>query len=279
MTLQLASRGLTQNERRALLQWLTQQGPFWDDMRNHAPDDWLEFNSLIVTDTSLGEAGWCCGSGIERGLVSFVPSNWQFTPILVDWLSEEKPSQTIPISNYWDAGTLEGFLRLAPPPLTSWDQLDDLATVRFGQITFSPDTFEPLHGLPFVSAAAQRLVVVLDILNRFKGCFDEKGRRTKEGHHIYQNFFTGKKGDGGRGALFSRSSEEKKRRFFKSEMTFKDPSNAARRMFCPRPGNSHPPRLRVHFSYPIKNKNSQTIRCLHWSKDYQTIANPRETIS
>ena len=62
MTLQLASRGLTQNERRALLQWLTQQGPFWDDMRNHAPDDWLEFNGLIVTDTSLGEAGWCCGS-------------------------------------------------------------------------------------------------------------------------------------------------------------------------------------------------------------------------
>ena len=148
-------------------------------------------------------------------------------------------------------GTLEGFLRLAPPPLTSWDQLDDLATVRFEQITFSPDTFEPLHGLPFVSAAAQRLVVVLDILNRFKGCFDEKGRRTKEGHHIYQNFFTGKKGDGGRGALFSDSSEEEKRRF-KSEMTFKDPSNAARRIFCPWHGKIQTPQLRVHFSYPIR---------------------------
>lgn len=69
MTMPQAVQALKVDERRALLQWLTQHGPFWEDARNHGPGDWLEWNSCVVTDTAVGEAGWCCLNGIERGLV------------------------------------------------------------------------------------------------------------------------------------------------------------------------------------------------------------------
>ena len=56
MMMPQAVQVLKVDERRALLQWLTQQGPFWEDLRNHGPDEWLEWNGKIVTDTAVGEA-------------------------------------------------------------------------------------------------------------------------------------------------------------------------------------------------------------------------------
>ena len=58
--MQQAVQALNQDERRALMQWLTQQGPFWEDTRSHGLDDYLSFNDLVVTDTAVGEAayGW-----------------------------------------------------------------------------------------------------------------------------------------------------------------------------------------------------------------------------
>ena len=43
---------LRHDERRALLQWLTQQGPFWEDARNHEPERLARWNGNIVTDTA-----------------------------------------------------------------------------------------------------------------------------------------------------------------------------------------------------------------------------------
>lgn len=66
MAMPQAVQALRIDERRALMQWLTQYGPFWEDMRHHGPDDWLECNGNIVTDTAVGEAAWCCLTGIEH---------------------------------------------------------------------------------------------------------------------------------------------------------------------------------------------------------------------
>lgn len=62
--------------------------------------------------------------------------------------------------------------------------------------------------------------------------------------------FTGKKGDGGRGATFTDSSDSEKSEF-KKEMTFDNPLDAKRTLFCPWHGKVQTPQLRVHFSYPI----------------------------
>ena len=116
--------------------------------------------------------------------------------------------------------------------MASWDQLKALASARCTHLTFTVDAFAPLNGHPFVSGAAQRLLFVLDTLNHFKSCFDVDGQRTPEGHEIYRDYFTGRKGDGGRGPLFTDSSDDEKRTF-ETEMTFKHPTDANKTLFCP----------------------------------------------
>lgn len=246
-----ALQALTLEERRVLMQWLTQHGPFWEDARNHGPDDWLECSGGIVTDTAIGEAAWCRLNGIERALVSLTPSNWQFSPVAVDWVSGTGDRKTVDVANHWDSASIEAVLQAAAPPLSSWDQLEALVPAQCTQLTFAVGAFAPLKGHPFVSSAAQRLIFILNTLNRFRSCFDSNGQRTPEGHEIYRNFFTGKKGEGGRGALFSDSSPDEKRRF-DTELTFEHPADASRTLFCPWHGKVQTPQLRVHFSYPVR---------------------------
>lgn len=248
--MQQAVQRLRIDERRALMQWLTQYGPFWEDMRNHGPDDWLEYNGNIVTDTAIGEAAWCCLHGIERGLVSLIPSNWQFSPVLVDWKSDAI-SDKVGVENHWVPAAFEVFLQAMPVPVSSWEQLEVLVKARCDQLTFAIDAFAQLNGHPFVLSAAQRLRFILERLNRFKSCFDASGQRSTEGHEIYRNFFTGKKEDGGQGPLFSDSSDSEKKEF-KSEMTFGHPADANKMLFCPWHGKVQTPPLRIHFSWPVR---------------------------
>lgn len=249
--MQQAVQMLSVEKRRALMQWLTQYGPFWEDMCNHGPDDWLECSGNIVTDTAIGEAAWCCLHGIERGLISLVPSNWQFSPVQVDWKLETIVSKTVDVMNYWNPLEIEAFLQSVPVPLSSWEQLETLVKNRCDQLVFAIDAFVSLNGCPFVLSAAQRLRFILETLNRFKSCFDTNGQRTVEGNKIYQDFFTGKKEQGGRGSLFSDSSDEEKNKF-KSELQFKHPANANTNLFCPWHGKVQTPPLRVHFSWPVR---------------------------
>lgn len=250
MIMPQAVQALTLEERRALLQWLNQHGPFWEDMRNHPPDDLLECDGSVVTDTAVGEAAWCCLNGIERCLVSLTPSDWQFSPVLVALVSDTART-AVEVANYWDPVAIETVLQVAAEPLISWKQLEVSATARYNQITFAVDAFTPLNGYPFVSGAAQRLMFIFETLNGFKSCFDAAGQRTPEGHEIYQNFFTGRGGEGGRGALFSDSSDSEKSTF-EEEMTFVHPADASRTLFCPWHGKVQTPQLRVHFSSPIR---------------------------
>ena len=140
----------------------------------------------------------------------------------------------------------------------SWGQLISVAIARCPNLTFSDTTFAPLDGLPFAYSAAQRLLFIFDTLNRFKSCFDADGTRTAEGHEIYQNFFTGKKGQGGRGALFSDSSEDEKHKY-KKDMTFPHLNESNKTLFCPWHGKVQTPQLRVHFSWPVRADESLYI--------------------
>lgn len=251
MILPKAVNKLAVDERRAFLQWLTKQGPFWEDVRYHNPDEWLECNKHIVTDTAMGEAAWCCLNGIERCLVSFIPSNWEYSPILVYWVNDFGYKKKVGVVNYWDPITIEAALNSSPLPLTSWKQIEILSLAQCPQLIFTDDAFDPLCGYPFVSGAAQRLIFILKTLNHFKSCFDIKGRRTAEGHEIYRNFFTGIKGGGGRGSIFSDSSDGEKHEF-KEKMTFKHPNDDTKTLFCSWHGKVQTPQLRVHFSWPVR---------------------------
>ena len=246
-----AVQSLPKDARAALLQWITRHGPFWEDVRRHSPDDYLECNGAVVTDTAVGEAAWCCLNGIERGLISFNPSNWVFSPVSVDLVPDTGRKKSAHVLNHWEPISFEAVLQSAPVPLASWGQLEELAHARYPELTFAPDAFVPLSGYPFVQGAAQRLLFIFNTLARFRSCFDVNGRRTPEGQEIYQNFFTGKKEGGGRGALFSDSSDDEKKKF-RRKMRFTHPTDASRTLFCPWHGKVQTPPLRVHFSWPVR---------------------------
>jgi hypothetical protein len=251
MSIQQAVQALRSDERRALMQWFTRIGPFWDDCRQHTPDDYIECSGDVVTDTAVGEAAWCCLHSMDIRLVSMVPSRWGSTPIMAQWFWSATGRDRVAITNYWACQPLEVDLSAAPMPIGSWQRLRDVAVARYVSLTFGPEAFDPLEGHPFVVGAAHRLLFLLSVLDRLKRSFHPGGERTAEGHAIFQDFFTGRAGDGGRGALFSDSSDREKTDF-RSELTFPHPLRPSEALFCPFHGKVQTPQLRIHFSAPIR---------------------------
>ena len=247
MTMPQAVQALDLNSRRALMQWLTRHGPFWEDAREHGGDDYLDcfmYEDRIVTDTAVGEAAFCTLHGLRRGLVSLIPSSWKFSPVPVE-LHEDDTVRSIAVRNYWDAEELDADLKEAQPPLGTWRDLEAAARSRCRDLTFSVDSFESLRGHPFHEGAADRILLRLIVLQEMRRCFDDSGERTADGHRLYQKHFTGAK------AWFSDSSTSEKDDF-ENELTFPHPSIRGESLFCTWHGKVKWPQLRIHFSWPIR---------------------------
>ena len=233
----------SQNEKRAILQWLTRHGPFWEDAPEHSPDHWIECGDEIVTDTAVGEAGYCATIGIDRGVVSFAPSRWKFSPIIARVVSQTATDIDVNIPNFWQPPELEAALRASEPPVASWGHLASVCRARFQRLTFSTDCFSYLDGQPFAPGVATRILTRLDVLDRLMGFVDASGQRTVDGHRLYQDHFTGDK------AWFSDSSESEKREF-ERELTFSNPQPAGGSLFCTWHGKVNNPPFRIHFAWP-----------------------------
>lgn len=235
-----------ESERRAVMIWMTRGGPFWDDVRRHGGDDWLECNGEVVTDTAVGEAAYRSLHGVDCGLVSVSPSAWSYTPVEVAWLrdAEGLDNQNATLENWWDAEPLKEALQHRPPPISSWRDLREASRSRFERLTFSDQCFAPLAGVPFAKSAADRFIVLLGILDQFARAFDDTGARTPESHRIYQAHFTGDT------ALFSDSSASEKRDF-RTELKFPHPNEPGSSLFCSWHGKVRHMTLRLHFSWPV----------------------------
>lgn len=236
------------NKQQAIMQWLTRHGPFWEDSRFHSSDDYLMCNGEIVTDTAVGEAAYCSFHGNQRDLVSLTPSSWGFSPIAVDWISDEKV-RSLAVINYCEEEELRSSLRAVSPPILSWAQLEEISKKRFTDLTFAIDSFESLYGHPFVPSASRQILTLLETLNRFKCCFDNNGVRTKEGDQIYQDHFTGKE------AWFTDSSSSEKHEF-NTELKFKHPELDGESLLCSWHGKVNTPKIRIHFSWPVRSDES-----------------------
>ncbi len=237
-----ALQTFTRDEKRAVLPWLTQRGPFWEDALEHNSNDWLECGGEIVTETAIGEAAYCSSVGIDRRLVSFKPSDWEYSPIAVIIL--DNGSTDIPVTNYWTQSELETALQGAEPPIASWGQLEAASRGRFQRLRFSSDSFRYLDGQPFVPGAARHILSRLDVLDRLMGAIDNSGRRTPEGHQLYQEHFTGDK------AWFSDSSDTEKLEFERG-LTFPHPETSSQFLFATWHGKVNNPPFRVHFNWPV----------------------------
>ena len=243
--MQQAVQYLSRDQRRAWMQWITRHGPFWEDDRQHGESDYMACKNDIVTETGLGEAAWHLFYKIDCGTVSMSLSSWLSEFLTVDW-HENRDVKSIDVPNYWDAETLTKVLETASnKPLQSWEELEKTAKNHCPELTFSPESFGPLHGQPFVKSGAYQLLKRLVILQEFKNCFDENGKRTPQGQEIYQKHFTG-----GKNAWFSDSSDTEKTKF-KEKLTFSHLLNVAN-PFCPWHGKVKTSQLRIHFSWPIQ---------------------------
>ncbi len=244
LKMQQVVQAFDHDERRALMQWLAQQGPFWEDTRIHGPEDYLSCNDGVVTDSAVGEAAFGCFQGLDQCLVSLVPSSWAFDPLPVVWVSDSGAARSIEVRNYWEPREVESALQPAPMPLSSWLQLEATVVSRCPSLTFSGDAFAQLRGHPFSSAAAQGILVRLDTLHRFRCCVDADGKRTAEGQLLYQNHFTGD------GAWFTDSSKSEKDDF-REKLTFRHPKVHGERLLCGWHGKVKTTQLRIHFSWPV----------------------------
>ena len=245
MVLRQAIQHFTPNERQAFMQWLTREGPFWDDNRQHGPDDYLEHNGIIVTDTALGEAAFQRFQEVNCSVASLCPSEWLHPQILVAWVKSDDSRVNVDVDNYWDASSLEDILRTIPAPVQSWSQLATICQERHPQLTFGPDCFRPLKNQPFVHSVAEQIIQLLDVLARFKGCFNADGDRTEEGLTLQQTYFAGGK------ARFSDSSETEKNDF-KKELKFPHPARPGENLSCTWHGKIKTPQYRIHFSWPVR---------------------------
>ena len=242
--MQQALQRLTMNECRAAMNWLTKSGPFWDDIRRHVGDDYLECRGDVVTDSAVGEAAFRVMHDVECGLASVTPSGWDFSPVKVAWKRDEGiDDRCVDLKNWLDAETMENQLR--PAAVVSWPDLARAAADRYERLTFSDDCFRPLAGIPFARSSADRVVVLLGTLNRLALSYDKNGNRTAEGHRLYQDHFTGLN------AWFSDSSDTEKHDF-RNELTFPHPDRDGTKIFCPWHGKEHSSILRLHFSWPIR---------------------------
>lgn len=245
--IQKALGRFSESERRSVMSWLTRSGPFWDDLRQYSTDDYLESQGEIVTDSAVGEAAYRTLHSVKCALLSITPSDWDYTPIHVIWRrkAEALDDRSANLENWRDSGPLELMLQYEPPSISSWNDLRNVGEYRFSGLTFAHDCFDPLEGVPFAKSAAERVLVILNILDRLTRAFDEDGRRTKEGHRIYQEHFTGDMG------LFSDSSDSEKQNF-RNELTFPHPSESGSSLFCGWHGKERHLTLRVHFSWPVR---------------------------
>lgn len=244
MSLQQAINYLDRNKAKALMTWLGQKGPFWDDKRLHSEDDYFECNGDVVTDTAIGECAYLSFSNKSAHLVSLTRSVWERSPLTVDWHRLDNDILSTAILNHLSGLTLEAELKGAVPPILSWSQMSDFCVTHFDNINFHAETFSPLEGRPFVAAAAKSIIDLLSVLSEFKAAHLASSGRTSKGDSLYQQYFTGER------AWFSDSSAREKVDF-KDKMTFPHPEKPSEKIFSPFHGKVQTPQMRIHFTWPI----------------------------
>lgn len=239
------------NFKRKIRIWLERTGPFWDTPPRHNPDDYFEYEQEPLEEyASVAEAAFYIATQQgQREMVSFSPSNFEKTPLLVRWHKTDLP-QEIPIPNYWQYDTLQPHLQELQSPPSSWTEMIRRVQANCSNLIFLDTVTATLKGEAFSTPIMERVMFQLKILNKLARCFNDRGQRTQSGHDIIQTYFTGNR------AIFSDESNTNKDRFEK-ELTFTKPDG--KEIFCPYHGKTRHRVFRLHFSWPIRHNESVYI--------------------
>lgn len=228
---------------RLVMAWLDRHGPFWDDARAHSPDDYFEHDGKVVTDCGLGEAAFRLASEQAAAVVGFADSSFCRSPLQVIWRRSDEFSDALDLLNFWQRAALEAYILDQQATPQSWSELITQARVRYRQLIFVDSVMDGLLGEPFSPTIAERVLVLLGILDRLRSCFDADARFSAEGHQLLQQYFHGDR------ALFTDESETNKKTFAR-QLTFRLPNGET--LFCPYHGKISFRYYRIHHSWPIR---------------------------
>ena len=234
--------------KRLVLEWLGKAGPFWDDERQSNADDYFEYHGYDVTDQGLGEVSRRILVEIEASSFSFEGSPLGFTesPLSIQHGLPEEPIGTVSIPNCWELDKLKGSIDLLVP-LNSWQDLKNEISRKFDQLIISADAIDELFPTPFTRSLKNRILKLLGILNDLVIESDEDAKLSQKGKEILANHFAGACDP--KQPLFKPESSTKKNNF-KSELTFRDPSDVSKTIFCHWHGKIQTPQTRIHFEWP-----------------------------
>jgi hypothetical protein len=229
--------------RQLALQWFANAGPFWDESRTPAADDYFHFEGEDVTDQGLGEAARRRLIRISAHSFSFLdpPANrFQITPLRVGHGLPEDPIGRIDVPNHWSANDVEAAAAVRP---SSWREMLEQSRTARDLLVFSDDIIDQLRPYPFHDGISGRINDLLGILQTLARETREDSSFTDEGLRLYQMHFVGEK------ASFTDESDANKRDF-KTEMTFRNPIDPPEELFCPWHGKVKIGQYRIHFEWP-----------------------------
>jgi hypothetical protein len=230
--------------KRLALEWFANSGPFWDDTRVANTEDYFHFEGEDVTDQGLGEAARRLLNETSAGSISFLDSHrkrFEQTPLVVNHGLPEDPLDQINIANFW---LLDAIAAAAVVPPSSWPELLATAAANLDQLIFSDEILSQLRPNPFYQGISDRILDLLGILQVISTETREDSSLSPRGLELQQMHFVGEK------ASFTDESEDNKRTF-KAEMTFRDPADTSRKLFCPWHGKVKIGQYRIHFEWPI----------------------------
>jgi hypothetical protein len=239
---QIISR-LNKSKSQALMSWIGRTAPFWDIEKKHSEDDYYECNDQVVTSSSIAECAHLNNSGVDTGLVSSKPSDWEGSPLIVELFISDDESLKYELTNHTSEATISYDFNTHDSEAISWKELEERCRMRLTNLNFSDDSFNGLTGVPFNRGAAKSMFDVIKKLSEFKSEHGPEGRSSL-GDEIYTIFFQGG------GSWFSDSSDTEKLEF-KKDLTFRHPDDPTKTIFTPYHGKVQTPQLRVHFSWPV----------------------------
>lgn len=229
--------------RQLVLNWLTKAGPFWEDLRQTAADDYFECHAADVTDLGLGEAARRRLSGALATSISFPGAGFDYSPLPVIQGLPEEPISTIELENQWKWEDVQRAVETAMPPITNWEQMLTEARRRFDYLDLVTGCDAPLKPEPFSHYVVERVFELLQVLNEYASCMAETGAPNKRTNELMAQHFSGEK------SWFSDESTSNKRDF-KEKLEFRDPAQPDSKVSCPWHGKIKTPQYRIHFEWP-----------------------------
>jgi hypothetical protein len=225
-----------------VLSWANKSGPFWNDERQFEKDDYFEYQGLDVTDQGLGEAARRRIAGLEANSYSFQDSGYEKSPLPVQHGLPEEPIGIIEIINHWQIEQLRAALDTCRA-LNGWKDTLEEINRRFNNFVIAENVMDKLMPCPFSAHVAQEIIIRLDVLSEIVDESDKTGGLSKDGIALHEKHFVGDK------AWFTDESKDNKIQFRK-DMTFPDPRDITKNIFCPFHGKIKTPQIRIHFEWP-----------------------------